>query len=311
MKSFRSLASVPLIAMACLSASGAESPPVWSSPEVAGRLPAGIGEASGLAASRREPGMFWTHSDSGGQPVLQAIGADGALRGILRIAGVKNADWEDLDSFTLDGRAWLLVADTGDNNARRSDCALYIVPEPDPAELQAGAECVAAVGWKIPVRYPDGPRDCEAVAVDAGGERVYLLAKRATPHGIYALALRPAAAGKAAPAAERVGEMPAFPAAPEPQRLLPIPSGRYRPQPTGMDFAADGSAAVIVTYGDVLVYPRNPDERWAEALAKVPLTLAPHGLPQAEAVAFGAGAGEILVTSEGAGSSILRYMRGP
>ena len=283
----------------------------WLAPEVAGHLPAGILEASGLAVSRREPGLWWTHPDSGGEPVLEAIGADGTLRGALRIDGVKNIDWEDIASFTLDGRAWLLVADTGDNSARRSDCALYVVPEPDPAELQAGVECVAAVAWKIPVVYPDGPRDCEAVAVDAGEGRVYLLAKRVTPHGLYVLPLRRAAAGEATPKAERVGEMPAFPEAPEAQRLLPLPSGRYRAQPTGMDFAADGSAAVIVTYGDVLVYPRKPDERWAEALARPPETLAPHGLPQAEAAAFGAEAGEILVTSEGAGAPLLRYRRGP
>ena len=277
----------------------------WRGPEIAGHLPAGILEASGLAVSRRAPGMFWTHGDSGGAPVVEAIAADGTLRGAVRIAGVKNVDWEDIASFELDGKAWLLIADTGDNNSRRNGCALYVVPEPDPAELQAGAECVVAVNWKIPVHYPDGPRDCEAVAVDAKEELVYLLAKRVTPHGIYVLPLRPAAAGEA----ERVGEMPAFPEAPEPRRLLPIPSGRYRPQPTGMDFAADGSAAVVVTYGDVLVYPRAPGERWADALAKTPETLAPHGLPQAEAVAFGAEAGEIFVTSEGAGAPLLRYRR--
>ncbi len=297
--------------LACLLALNAAAEPAWRGPEIAGHLPAGIVEASGLAASRREPGLFWTHSDSGGRAVLQAIDTGGTLRGELRIAGVKNADWEDIASFTFDGRPWLLVADTGDNNSRRNDCALYVVPEPDPAELRPGAECVATVSWRIPVSYPDGPRDCEAVAVDTVGERVYLLAKRVTPHGIYVLPLRPAAAGEATPKAERVGEMPAFPVAPEAQRLLPTPTGRYRPQPTGMDFAADGSAAVIVTYGDVLVYSRKPDEPWAKALARAPRLLAPHGLPQAEAVAFGAQAREILVASEGAETVILHYTRDP
>ncbi len=287
----------------------------WGRAKIAGRLPARIKEASGLAASRREAGLFWTHGDSGGEPVLRAIQADGTLRGTVRIVGAKNIDWEDIASFDWDGRAWLLVADTGDNQAARADCALYVIAEPDPAALRPGAEVSARVAWRIPVIYPDGPRDCEAVAVDAKEGKVYLLAKRVTPHGLYALPLRPAKAGEVAPAAERVGETRAFPAAQGAQRWLPVAGGAFRAQPTGMDFAADGSAAVVVTYGDVLVYPRIGDETWAAALARPPRRLAPHGLEQAEAVAFGAGvngggaAAEIHVTSEGAGAPILRYVR--
>lgn len=276
-------------------------------PESAGVLPAHLREASGLAASRRAEGLYWTHGDSGGEPVLEAILADGASRGRLRIAGVKNEDWEDVASFELDGRPWLLVADTGDNKAGRGECSLLVVEEPDPARLSPGRELGARVAWRIPVIYPDGPRDVEAVAVDAKAERVYLLAKRATPHGLYALPLRPTPAGRPTAPMERVGEIASFPAAEGVEALLPRPSGAYRAQPTGMDFAADGSAAVIVTYGDVLVYPRSKDETWAAALAREPRRLAPHGLPQAEAVCFGAEGREIYVTSEGKGAAVLRY----
>ncbi len=277
--------------------------------EVGGRLPDGMTESSGLAVSRRAPGVLWTHGDSYEEPVLMALAADGTVRGRLRIAGVKNVDWEDIASFTLDGRAWLLVADVGDNSARRSDCVLHVVPEPDPEDFREGEEIEAGVAWSIPVVYPDGPRDCEAVAVDAteGREgRVYLLAKRTTPHGIYALPLRPTGVA-AGLIARRAGEMAGFPGATDAMRLLPIATGAFRAQPTGMDFAADGSAAVVLTYGDVLVYPRRRGETWAEALAKPPEALAPHGLNQAEAVAFGRNAREIFVTSEGAGAPLLRY----
>ena len=280
----------------------------WHGPLVAGQLSESIREASGLAVSRREAGLFWTHEDSGGQPVLQAISADGSRRGTLRIVGVKNVDWEDIASFTLNGRAWLLVADTGDNGARRTDCVLYVIPEPDPAMLGVGVELSVEVAWRIPVRYPDGPRDCEAVAVDAAEGKVYLLAKRTVPHGLYVLPLRPTADGALA-VAKRVGEMPAFPPAPEAWRKLRIPTGAFRAQPTGMDFTADGSAAVIVTYGDVLVYPKNDDKSWVTAFSRPPLLLAGHGLPQAEAVAFGPGTDEIVVTSEGGGAAILQYRR--
>lgn len=298
------------------------SMPGAAAPEVSGRLPTGVKEASGLAVSRLEAGIWWTHDDSGGQPVLQAMTTDGTASGAVRVAGVKNVDWEDMASFTLEGRAWLLVADVGDNSSGRRNCRLHVIEEPAPAERRAAAErgeaVAARVAWTIPVVYPDGPRDCEAVAVDAVAERVYLLAKRTKPHGLYVLPLRPMAesAGEArpgAPIAERAGEMVAFPGAEGPAAFLPTPAGMYRGQPTGMDFAADGTAAVVLTYGDVLVYPKTKDETWAEALARPGRVLVPHGLAQAEAVAFGAtgekGATKILVTSEGAGAEIKRYGR--
>jgi sugar lactone lactonase YvrE len=91
------------------------------------------------------------------------------------------------------------------------------------------------------------------------------------------------------------------------QRLLPIPTGSYRAQPTGMDFARDGSAAAVLTYGNVCIFPRNPAETWTEALSRKPQVLPPHGLTQAEGVAFAPDSRTIYVTSEGTGTAILRY----
>lgn len=295
-----------------LLAQASEGAAGWGSPVEAGKLPKGVREASGLAVSRREAGVYWTHNDSGGAPVLQAVAADGEALGTVWIEGVKNVDWEDMASFTLEGRAWLLVADAGDNQSARNDCVLHVIAEPEPAARRAAAErdvpLVARVAWSIPVVYPDGPHDCEAVAVDAAEGRIYLLTKRITPHGLYALPLRPGA--DKAPVAERVGDVASFPGAEGPEQLLPTPIGKYRGQPTGMDFASDGTAAVVVTYGEPFVYPKAQDETWAQALARPGQRLAPHGLTQAEAVCFGGADGrEVVVTSEGKRAPLLRYTR--
>jgi hypothetical protein len=74
-----------------------------------------------------------------------------------------------------------------------------------------------------------------------------------------------------------------------------------------MDFAPDGLAAVVLTYGDVLLFTRQPAESWANALLRSPVVLPPHGLTQAEAVAFGADGKTIYVTSERGGSALMRY----
>ncbi len=303
MSSLRFLSAVVLLAAGPFFSSCTQTPP-YEEHKIAGHMPAGIVEASGIAASRRDPRLFWTHNDSGGQPVLYGIEPNGVRRGDLRLAGLRNVDWEDIASFELDGHAWILVADTGDNRASRHDCALYVIAEPDPSQLVPFEELTVPVAWKIPVSYPDGPRDCEAVAVDPKAGLVYLISKRTHPPVLYTLPLRPVTP---TPAAVPVAQLRDFPKATAMQNLIPLPSGKYRDEPTGMDFAPDGSAAVVVTYGDVCLFPRKPGETWTAALSRKPQILAPHGLTQAEAVAFAQDSRTIYVTSEGANATILRY----
>jgi hypothetical protein len=285
-------------------------PPVAKVTQMATLAPAVIDESSGLAASRRTSGMLWTHNDSDGQPVIYAIGTDGGLRGTVKLEGVKNIDWEDMVSFELDGRAWLLVADIGDNNGHRKDCALYIIAEPAAADLSPGRELSVPVAWKIPVRYADGPNDCESVAVDVREGNVYLLRKRIHPNALFVLPLRPAAPD-ATPAAREVGVVKNLPQPNSEQRAFPVATGRWRGNPTSMDISADSRCAVVLTYGDVLLFPRQPGETWSKAFSRRPLILPPHGLQQAESVCFSPEGQSIFVTEEKLNAPLLRYELAP
>lgn len=304
MRRFRLLPSGLTVALLLVSCS---TPP---SGEHAGLNPDQVGliktplitEASGLATSRRAPGVYWTHNDSGGVPVLYAIDEAGTLLGAVRINGVENHDWEDIASFTLDGRPYLLAADVGDNRAVRTNCAMYIIPEPDPATLQPDRERHEDVAWQIPVRYPDGPRDCESVAVDVPGKQIYLISKRTKPPVVYRLPLRPVQT-LVPLVAERVGTMPGIPAA-NPVELLRNP---YRNQPTGFDLTPDGRTAAVVTYGAVYLFHRQPGATWAATLEGAPEVLPDHHLRQAEDVCFTPDGRSILVTTEGSPAPLLRY----
>ncbi|VAX19112.1 hypothetical protein MNBD_IGNAVI01-2275, partial [hydrothermal vent metagenome] len=55
-----------------------------------------INEASGIAASRKNPGLFWTHNDSGDNARLFAFDSLGRHRGEFLLAGIQNRDWEDI-----------------------------------------------------------------------------------------------------------------------------------------------------------------------------------------------------------------------
>ena len=92
-----------------------------------------------------------------------------------RLKKSKNKDWEDLASFTLDGDPYLMVADIGDNAAKRKSRRLYFLKEP-----KAGKKSTT-VDWEVEFEYPNGPRDAEAAAIDIENERVLILSKRDIP----------------------------------------------------------------------------------------------------------------------------------
>ncbi len=261
---------------------------------------AAANETSGLAAAVSGGDFLWLINDSGGQPMMFLTDSTGADRGKVRVNAAVNVDWEDLASFTYQGKPYLLIADVGDNEGRRNSCTLYIVPEPTLPTAGKSLDGIAKPAWTIEFRYADGPRDCESVAVDAARGRVMLLSKRTTPPVLYELPLVPAK-GEAT-IAQRAGETDVRP----PPGGFPHP---YGAQPTGLDLSADGSLAAVVTYVGVFVFPRAAKESWAEALARKPLVLPRHGLPQAESIAFSRDGKSLSVISEGAGSPIITYQR--
>ncbi len=265
-------------------------------------------EASGLAASRRTEGLLWTHSDSGGENVLYALAArDGSLRGRLRLEGVRNTDWEELAAFEMDGRAWLLVADTGDNAGARPSVSLHLVAEPDSSALAPGGDTVVRSEFSITFVYEDGARDCEAVAVDATERMVYLVTKRENTPRLYRLPLV-APIDVAPVVAQFVGLVPQLPQPQGLQNFIRLPNQAYRGEPTALDFSADGKLAALLTYGDLLLFPRADGETWADALTRSPIALPDHRLPQAEAVCFRADGQELFLCSERS-LRLLRYER--
>lgn len=298
-----------LLAFACLQlpALTASTPLPFSGPADATPLAEPKNrEASGLAASRRTPGLLWVHSDSGGEPVLYGVDATtGERRATLRLKGCTNTDWEDIASFEKDGEAWLVVGDIGDNYARRPAILLHILEEPDPVTLRPDAETEVAPAYTLRVVYEDLARDCESLAVDPREGFIYLISKRNAVPRLYRLSLAP---NKELVVARHVGMVPHVPQPDFFQRLLKTPTGRYRAEPCAMDFAPDGSAAVVLTYGDTLLFPRAAHESWAEALTKNPVILGAHNLPQAEAVCFSADGRAIFVASEES-PRLLRYDR--
>src|SRR5687767_11357942 len=91
-----------------------------------------VKESSGIAASRRNNGVLWTHNDSGDGPFIFAFDRQGKHRGVWRIAGAAALDWEDMavGPGPTRGRSYLYIGDIGDNLKKRGQIIVYRVAEP-------------------------------------------------------------------------------------------------------------------------------------------------------------------------------------
>jgi len=311
---FSCFASILLLGDALCSTPAPSSPATgttleaWRGPETVGQItkPA-INEASGLAISLHTEELLWTHNDSGNEPVLYAIDPSGNCLGSVHIEGVVNRDWEDIASYEIDGRPYLIIGDIGDNNAVYPECVLYVIAEPSPAELSPTRELVATPERVIRYVYPDGPRDCESLAVDIRERAIYLISKRTQPPTLYRLPLFPEDTGDRPLIAKELGPINGIP---QPSGLLSqmsVPWGKWRAQPCSLDISTDGKTAALLTYGEVYLYERQDGEDWATTFARGGQTLAAHNLPQAEGLCFSRDSQTLYVTTEGSPAPLIRY----
>jgi hypothetical protein len=139
-----------------------------------------IKEASGIVASRMNPGVLWVHNDSGNSPKVYALNIEGRLLGTYRLKGTRCRDWEDIaiGPGPDPQRSYLYIGEIGDNQARYPSITIYRVPEPavDPGRVLAETEIGPVEA--VELTYPDGPKDAETLLVDPLSSDIYVIAKR-------------------------------------------------------------------------------------------------------------------------------------
>ena len=281
-----------LFVCACLS--GAVStvsagPPVEGGFTITGTLenPA-IDEASGLQAGAH--GVFYTHND--GKRDVFVIDERGRDLGAFKLDGSKNRDWEDITRVPHGDGHLLMIADSGDNQARYGDARLYFFIEPEPGEYQRDHETL----HRTKVTYPDGPRDVESAAWDAASGQVLLLSKRDRPPRLYGVPLDRALAEDELEAVF-LGELHGL-RPPTRIDLLMSRRGRWVSQPTALDISPDGRLAAVLTYRSLYLYSREDGETWAQAFRREPQEyIGPPGTHD-EAVTFSLDGRSVYVTTE-------------
>ena len=261
-----------------------------------------VDESSGVVASRRNPGLFWTHNDSGDGPLLYAFDREGRRRGVWSVAGAKADDWEDVAAGPgpQQGQSYLYVGDIGDNNRDRKKIVVYRVAEPavtaDTVVNNSVEPYPTAPAEAIHLKYPDGRHDAEALAVHPSTGDLYVITKTRNPTaaaGVYKLASPYSLA--AVNTLRKVGEV----------RVPSLFPGMI----TGADISPDGSRIVLCDYFNAFELVSDsggiPDEVWKQKPAVVRLG----SRPQGEAVCYTLNGRSILATSEGSPSAVIEVPR--
>ena len=194
-------------------------------------------------------------------------------------------DWEDMCSFELDGEKWLLIGDTGDNGHVRGQtapgCQLLLLKEPkagnsvgsEPGQIMT--EAFATVEYN----YPDGPQDCESLAVDTQNREILLLSKSDPVNcALFRLPLS-LKAGKSTAVAESVASLGV-------------------PYATAMDISPDGKRLVVVNMFSGAMVERQGSEHWSDACRRPVTLLTLPKRAQGESVCFTLDGRSLLLNSE-------------
>lgn len=131
-----------------------------------------IDEASGMVASRVNPGLLWTINDQAGDERLFGLNSEGELLAQFDV-GVRSKDWESLavgPCAAGSASHCLYVGDIGGSSPRRE---VQVVRFPEPSVRRGSKQLARGKVTSVEVAtfaYSDGKkRDAEAMFVDKSG----------------------------------------------------------------------------------------------------------------------------------------------
>jgi hypothetical protein len=253
-----------------------------------------IVESSGIVASRKQPGVYWTMNDSGGKPEVYAFDISGRDLGAWMVPGATAIDWESLGLGPCapgSSRDCLYAGDTGDNSEARPNCTIYKLAEPTVSGTNApGWTGESARAEKLVFVYPDGPHDAEAIYVAKSGT-VWIVTKGRTK-GFLLFRLEATLWGRSnTQTAMAAGSL-----------ALPISGSELV---TDAALSSDGSALAVRTYNILFVYRANSETGEPNrSLAPTKCDLKPLGEPQGEGVGWHPDGRLQVLTSEGVAGQI-------
>jgi len=274
---------------------------VYGPPIELGKLQdAAINESSGIVASRGNPGLFWTHNDSGDGPFIYAIDRQGKSRGVWRVTGAAARDWEDIAAGPgpESSRTYIYVGDIGDNDRKRASVDVYRFVEPvitDSNDKSSKSKPnLTETATAIHLSYPDGSHDAETLLVHPKSGNIYIITKIFMGKaGVYKAKAPVNTAGTIA--LEFVGPL-----------NIPGVMGGFV---TGGDISPDGQRVAICDYTQGYEFVVGAGKDFDDVWKQPPQTIVLGTRKQGEAIAYRLDGKALLTTSEGLHSPLIEIVR--
>ena len=271
-------------------------PQAFSDPIVVSRIKSdALTESSGIAASKCNSDVLWSHNDSGNDAVIFAISTQGQVLGSWKVQGAKNTDWEDIATYKdVAGKCYVYIGDTGDNKLSRPEHNIFRITEPS-VEAPGKGEGLTDPAEKLQFTYPDQNHDCEALMVNPLTGDIYLATKQVSgPSGIYRI--KPNFGSSEPQKAEFVAAV-SVPA---------IPNGYL----TGADIAPDARRLILCDYTQAYEFTlpngdSNFDDIWKTEPTIVNLGKRSGG----ESVGYSPDGTSVFATSEGNNPPLIEVKR--
>ena len=233
-----------------------------------------IDEASGLAASRQNKNIFWTHNDDPNENRIFAINNKAKVVAIYYYNQRNARDVEDIaiGPGPENGKDYIYLGDIGDNQNTHDKKYIYRFIEPKVSESQSQMIDTLRNYDIITYEYPDEKHDAEALMIDPLNKDIYVVSKRLKNEKVFRIAY-PQRTDKTIKA----------------ELITSLPFGEEGFQGSGVtagDISPDGSEILIKNYSNVFYFHRNSGETIKESLDNGAYKVNYKIEPQGEAIAW-------------------------
>ena len=223
-------------------------------------------EISGITWSRRHPGVYWLHNDSGRGPYIYAV--DGTTCRTLARVRIGNIGARDIEAIATgtdpQGRPVLWVGDIGDNRDSWPSVRLHAVVEP----VRLVDQQVDATTYRF--TYADIPHNAEGIIAEPDRAKVWVVTKQLAAGTVWQVQLSTSRVTRAVAVGDVGGLM------------------------TDAAMSRDGTHYVIRDYLRAYLYDAPVSAASLASPRRVELPFEPQG----EAVTFAPGDQALLVASE-------------
>ena len=249
-----------------------------------------INEASGLIASVKYDGHFWTHNDSGDKARIFLIDDSARHRATYYLEGIHARDWEDIGMMEYEGRHYLVVGDIGDNRGQYPDVQIHLFEEPSKSGVGFVVDTIPTAQIRsFVLNYEDGPRDAESLFFDPLDKCLYIISKRELEVGVYSTSTT-------------------LPETPTDTLMLSKRVTLPYTFVTAADISPDGSEVLVKNLLQVLYWKRRAGESIVDMLRRPAERQLYRPEPQGEAITFARdGSGYYTLSEAALGMDAILY----